>query len=133
MVAHVAFWAGMALRAEVPPVLVEVGRFLSTCSVSADTSLYHFGMEGRRPYEIVNHCRVSFHRSLHLLMPRKLNCSYLLFSDFSAVVGISVSHYHCQSAWQRTELRRVYGDTGMMKTDWARVAYGDQGWRSWTD
>src|SRR5882757_3457903 len=32
----------------------------------------------------VNHCRVSFHRSLHLLMPRKLNSSLLLFSDFGA-------------------------------------------------
>jgi hypothetical protein len=31
------------------------------------------------------------------------------------------------SAWQRTELRRVYGDTGMMETDWATGAYGDTG------
>jgi len=32
----------------------------------------------------VNHCRVSFHRSLYHLMPRKLNSSLLLFSDFGA-------------------------------------------------
>jgi len=32
----------------------------------------------------VNHCRVSFPRSLHLVMPRKLNSSLLLFSDFGA-------------------------------------------------
>jgi len=32
----------------------------------------------------INHCRVSFYRSLHLLMTRKLNSSLLLFSDFGA-------------------------------------------------
>jgi len=46
------------------------------------------------------------------------------------VAGKSVSHRQRNSAWQRTELRRVYGDTGMMGTDWATGAYGDQGcWR----
>ena len=35
------------------------------------------------------------------------------------VAGISVSHHHCPSAWRRTERRRVYGDSGMMDTDWA--------------
>jgi hypothetical protein len=49
------------------------------------------------------------------------------------VAGKSVSHHHRHSAWQRTELRRVYGDTGMMETDWATGAYGDQGWRRWTE
>jgi len=32
----------------------------------------------------INHCPVSFYRSLHLLIRRKLNSSLLLFSDFSA-------------------------------------------------
>jgi hypothetical protein len=44
------------------------------------------------------------------------------------VEGKSISHHHCYSAWQRTELRRVYGDTGMMETDWATGAYRDQGY-----
>jgi hypothetical protein len=49
------------------------------------------------------------------------------------VAGKSVSHHHRHSGWQRTELRRVYGDTGMMETDWATGVYGDQGWRRWTE
>jgi len=49
------------------------------------------------------------------------------------VAGNSVSHHHRHSAWQRTELRRVYGDRGMMEPDWATGAYGDQGWRRWTE
>jgi hypothetical protein len=32
----------------------------------------------------VNSCRMSFHRSLHLLMPRKFNSSSLDFSEFGA-------------------------------------------------
>lgn len=43
------------------------------------------------------------------------------------VMGQSVSPHHYQPAWQRTELRWVYGDTGMMKTDWAAGVYGDTG------
>jgi hypothetical protein len=43
------------------------------------------------------------------------------------VAGKSVSHHHRQSAWQRTDLRRGYGDSGMMETDWATGAYGDTG------
>jgi hypothetical protein len=49
------------------------------------------------------------------------------------VAGKSVSHHHCHSAWQKTELQLVYGDTGMMETDWAMGAYGDLGWRIWTE
>jgi len=46
----------------------------------------------------------------------------------AVVAGKSVSHHHHHhSAWQRTELRRVYLDTGMMETDWATGAYGDTG------
>jgi len=37
----------------------------------------------------------------------------------ATVTGKSVFHYHRNSGWQRTERRRVYGDTGMMETDWA--------------
>ena len=43
------------------------------------------------------------------------------------VAGKSVSYHHHQSAWQRTELRRVYRDTGMMETDWVTEGYGDTG------
>jgi hypothetical protein len=50
-VAQVAFRVEMAFQAEVPPVLVEVRRFLCTSSMSADSLLYHFGMEGSRPYD----------------------------------------------------------------------------------
>jgi len=49
------------------------------------------------------------------------------------VAGTSVSHHHRHSACQRTELRRVYTDPGMMETDWATGAYGDQGWRRWSE
>jgi hypothetical protein len=50
------------------------------------------------------------------------------------VKGKSVSHHHHRcSAWQWTELPRVYGDTGKMENDWATRAYGDQGWRKWTE
>ena len=44
-----------------------------------------------------------------------------------AVARKSVSHHHRHSAWQRTELRRVYGDTGMTEMDWATGADGDTG------
>jgi len=50
-----------------------------------------------------------------------VSCLYI------AVVGKSVSHHHRHSAWQRTELRRVYGDTGMTEMDWATGADGDTG------
>ena len=33
----------------------------------------------------INHCGMSFYCSLHLLMPRKLNSSLLLSSDFGAM------------------------------------------------
>jgi len=45
----VAFRAEAASPVEVPPVLVEVQRFLCTSSVSADSELYHFGMGGGWP------------------------------------------------------------------------------------
>jgi hypothetical protein len=35
------------------------------------------------------------------------------------VAGKSVSHHHRDSAWQRTERWRVYGDTRMREVDWA--------------
>jgi hypothetical protein len=45
-VAHVAFRVEAAFWADVPPVQVEVRRFLCASSVSADSLLCHFGMEG---------------------------------------------------------------------------------------
>ena len=41
------------------------------------------------------------------------------------VAAKSVSHHHHQSTWQRTELRRVYGDERMMDMDCATGAKGD--------
>jgi hypothetical protein len=43
------------------------------------------------------------------------------------VAGKSVSHHHRHSAWQRTELRLGYGDTGMMQTGWPTGANRDTG------
>ena len=43
------------------------------------------------------------------------------------VAGKSCSHHHHQSTWQGTELRRVYGDTGMIETDRVVGAYVDTG------
>jgi hypothetical protein len=40
-----------ALRAEVLPVLLEVWRFLCATSVSVDSLLCHFGMEGSRVFD----------------------------------------------------------------------------------
>jgi len=45
-VVQVAFRAEMALRTEVPPVLVDVRRFFCASTVFKDSVLYHFGMEG---------------------------------------------------------------------------------------
>jgi len=48
LVAQMAFWVG------VPLVLWEVCWFLCASSVSADSLLCHFGMEGSRPYDFYN-------------------------------------------------------------------------------
>jgi hypothetical protein len=57
----------------------------------------------------------------------------LIYIGDTDVAGKSVSHHNRHSAWHRTELRRVYRDTGMMETDCVTGAYGDQGWRRWTE
>ena len=38
------------------------------------------------------------------------------------MAGKSVSHHHRHSAWQRTELQPVYGDTGLTEIDCATGA-----------
>jgi len=43
------------------------------------------------------------------------------------MAGKSISHHHCKSAWQRTELQRVYAGTGMTETDWETGVYWDTG------
>ena len=43
------------------------------------------------------------------------------------MAGKSVSHHHCHSAWQRTELRWVYGDTVMTEMGCVTAAYRDAG------
>jgi hypothetical protein len=47
----VAFWVEAVFWAEVPPVLVEVRLFLCTSSVSADSLLCHFGIEGSHLFD----------------------------------------------------------------------------------
>jgi len=51
LAAQVGSRVEMAYWADVPTVLVEVQRFRSASSVSADSLLYHFGMEGSQPYD----------------------------------------------------------------------------------
>jgi hypothetical protein len=60
MVAHVAIQAERAFRVEVPPVLVEVWWFICTSSVSADSLLYQFGIEGNWPYDFYKPLRGVF-------------------------------------------------------------------------
>ena len=43
------------------------------------------------------------------------------------VEGKSVSHYHCHTGWQRSELGQVYGNSGMMGMDWSTEVYRDTG------
>jgi hypothetical protein len=43
--------AQVEFRAEVPPVLEELGRCLWASKGSPDSLLYHFGMGGSRPYD----------------------------------------------------------------------------------
>jgi len=47
-----AFWGEEAFQPEVPPVLAERSLFLCASSLSADSLLCHFGMEGGRQYDI---------------------------------------------------------------------------------
>jgi hypothetical protein len=50
LVAQVAFQAEVAFWVEVLPVWVEVCRFLCSSSVSAESVLCNFGLEGSCPY-----------------------------------------------------------------------------------
>jgi len=45
----------------------------------------------------------------------------------AGVAGKSFSHHHRHSAWQRAELHRVYGQTGMTGMEWVTGADGDTG------
>jgi len=49
---------------------------------------------------LINHCQVSFYRSLHLFMPRKLYYSLLLFLDFGARFLDQVLHFAYWGAQQ---------------------------------
>jgi len=51
LVVQVAFWAEVAIWAEMPPGLMEVRRCLCASSLSADSLLCHFGMKGSRPFD----------------------------------------------------------------------------------
>jgi hypothetical protein len=48
---EIAYRAEMAFQVEVPLVLLEVRRFHCASSLSVDSLLYCFGMEGSRPYD----------------------------------------------------------------------------------
>jgi hypothetical protein len=69
----------------------------------------------------------------YLIGAQVVRLKYRVFGGKPVWWENSFPYHHRHSAWQRTELRRVYGDTGMMETDWATGAYGDQGWRRWTE
>jgi len=51
LVAQEALGAGVAVMAEVPPLLLEVRWFLCASSMSVDSLLYHFGMKGSCPFD----------------------------------------------------------------------------------
>jgi len=82
--AAVEFQAVGVFRAQVPQILVERRWYHCTSSMFADSLLCQFGQEGSHPPASVNHCQVSFDRRLHLFMPRTVNSSLLLFSDFGS-------------------------------------------------
>jgi hypothetical protein len=84
LVAQVVFREVMAFRAEVPPGLMVVRRFLSASSVSADSLLYHFGMEGSRPYDFCKPLPGVFpsQPSPSDAQENELLASSFLFSDF---------------------------------------------------
>jgi len=69
-------------------------------------------------------CPIAWNRSRHASLWRfDLHCRI----EETSVAGKSVSHHHHHSAWQRTELWRVYGHTGMTDMDWATGADRDTG------
>jgi len=98
LVAQMVLQMAMAFQAEVPPVLVKVRWFLqpSACLLILFCTILAWKVAGRMLF--INYCRVSFHRSLHLLMPRKLNSSLFLFSDFGARFLDQLLRFHYSSA-----------------------------------
>jgi len=56
--------------------LVEVHLCLCVSGVFGDSVLCHFCKEGSRLSDFPKHSRVSFHRSLHIFVPRQLNSRF---------------------------------------------------------
>ena len=79
---HCLQMAQVAIRAAVAPVLVEVHPCLCASGVSLDFCGAILARKAAVRLIFANHCRVSFDRSLHLVMPGKLNTPLLFFSDF---------------------------------------------------
>jgi len=76
--------AQVAIRAEVAPVWVVVHPCLCASSVSVDFCGAILARNAAVRLIFANHCRVSFDRSLHIVVPGKLDTPLLLFSDFGA-------------------------------------------------
>jgi len=88
-----AIWVGWA----------EVHVFLCISSMSADYLWYHFGEAGTQTCGFVKHSRAFFYRSLHLVVPRKLNTHF--FSSQTLARGYL--HRYCVSSIVACEHRRV--------------------------
>jgi len=63
---------------------VEVHLFLCVSGMSADSCGAILARKAAGRLVLTKHCQVSLYRSLHLVMPRKLNTPLLLFSDLGA-------------------------------------------------
>ena len=82
LVAQVAFWAKVEFWAEVPRFWWRCASSFAppACLLILCCAILECKAAGSLIF--INHCRMSFYCSLHLFMPRKLNSSLLLFSDF---------------------------------------------------
>jgi hypothetical protein len=90
-VAHILFRSSLhhqvaqvAFQTEVAPVMLQV----HPCICASNVSEFFCGAILARKTAVllifVKHCRASFDRSLHLVMPGELNILLLQFSDFRA-------------------------------------------------
>jgi len=71
LVVQVAVLAEAGFWVEVTHVQEEVPWFLCASSMSADSLQWHWAIELSSLYDYINHCPVSFYRSINLDIPRK--------------------------------------------------------------
>jgi len=82
LVAQVAFREEVASGAEAPSVLVQGGGSSAPPACQRIFSCTILAWKAAGHVILLNHCPVAFHHSLHHRMPRTLNSSHLLFSEF---------------------------------------------------